>query len=77
MARPETEGPAMRAKHRCPGCRTVQVPNNLLACQPCWRLLPQSIQREVLATFQYPLMHPRRASILQQAVDHWREIRDA
>ena len=69
--------PAMRAKHRCPGCRAVDVPNNLLACQPCWRDLPGPIQREVLATFQYPILHPRRASILEQALGHWKSLRDA
>ena len=74
---PTVEEDAMRAKHRCPGCQVVDVPNKMLACLLCWRKLPAAIQREVLATFQYPMMHPRRATVLQQAVDHWRMLRDA
>jgi hypothetical protein len=64
----------VKREHRCPGCRAVDVPNTRLSCLACWRLLPAPIQQEVRATAHYPLLHPRRASILEEAVDFWREV---
>lgn len=58
--------------HPCPGCREMEVSNAMLACLPCWRLLPEPIRSEVLATKRYPLTHQRRREALQAAVDHWR-----
>jgi hypothetical protein len=52
----------------------VDVSNAMLSCLPCWRLLPDPIKKEVLATRRYPLLHQRRREALKAAADHWRGI---
>lgn len=67
--------PVRPATHLCPGCRDVQVPNNLFCCTSCWVRLSKPTQREIYRTARNGIPLRDRSLAVQAARREWSDAK--
>lgn len=58
--------------HVCPGCRKVDVPDSLLSCLDCWRVLPYPVRLAVSTTVRLSVLSQARRDAIEMAINAWK-----